>query len=243
MPRSTPLYTPTKSGLVNGPLTIACPLPADVPQHLACGNNAVNTMLPAWQPTGTFAPVLPALGAPTIGDRLSAKSVDWAWYAGGWSNAAGDKGGPGWTNGGGADGTACTDPNAATGAIIPYCPDKLFQPHHQPFNYYSNYAPGMPARAAHLRDEEEFQQLVQGSGTSCQLRPVSFVKPLGEENEHPGYASEHQGSTHLVDLLQAIEGSSCAGDTMVVVTYDEFGGQWDHVSPPGQGSSRGPHDV
>ena len=67
---------------------------------------AVNTMLPAWQPTGTFAPVLPALGAPTIGDRLSAKSVDWAWYAGGWSNAAGDKGGPGWTNGGGADGTA-----------------------------------------------------------------------------------------------------------------------------------------
>ena len=24
-------------------------------------------------------------------------------------------------------------------------------------------------------------------------------------------------------------------DTVVVVTYDEFGGQWDHVSPPGQG--------
>ena len=22
---------------------------------------------------------------------------------------------------------------------------------------------------------------------------------------------------------------------MVIVTYDEFGGQWDHVSPPGQG--------
>jgi phospholipase C len=28
---------------------------------------------------------------------------------------------------------------------------------------------------------------------------------------------------------------------MVIVTYDEFGGQWDHVSPPGLGS-RGPHD-
>ena len=25
---------------------------------------------------------------------------------------------------------------------------------------------------------------------------------------------------------------------MVVVTYDEFGGQWDHVSPPGQGRRR-----
>jgi phospholipase C len=30
---------------------------------------------------------------------------------------------------------------------------------------------------------------------------------------------------------------------MVVVTYDEFGGQWDHVTPPGQGGKRGPHDV
>jgi phospholipase C len=30
---------------------------------------------------------------------------------------------------------------------------------------------------------------------------------------------------------------------MVVVTYDEFGGQWDHVSPPGQGNAtRAPHD-
>ena len=30
---------------------------------------------------------------------------------------------------------------------------------------------------------------------------------------------------------------------MVIVTYDEFGGQWDHVSPPGQGGTAGPHDV
>ena len=30
---------------------------------------------------------------------------------------------------------------------------------------------------------------------------------------------------------------------MVVVTYDEFGGQWDHVPPPGQGSTTpGPSD-
>jgi phospholipase C len=28
----------------------------------------------------------------------------------------------------------------------------------------------------------------------------------------------------------------------VVVTYDEFGGQWDHVTPPGQGGAAGPHD-
>jgi phospholipase C len=72
---------------------------------------------------------------------------------------------------------------------------------------------------------------------------VSFVKPIGAENEHPGYASEHAGSGHLVRLLRAIRRSGCAKDTMVVVTYDEFGGQWDHVPPPGQGATtRGPRD-
>ena len=30
---------------------------------------------------------------------------------------------------------------------------------------------------------------------------------------------------------------------MVIVTYDEFGGQWDHVPPPGQGGTAGPHDL
>jgi phospholipase C len=46
-----------------------------------------------------------------------------------------------------------------------------------------------------------------------------------------------------VDLLSAIDGSACAKDTMVIVVYDEFGGQWDHVSPPGQGGTPGPHDI
>ncbi|WP_154656737.1 hypothetical protein [Methylococcus capsulatus] len=33
------------------------------------------------------------------GGRLSAAGGSWAWYADGWSNAAGDIGAPGWTNG------------------------------------------------------------------------------------------------------------------------------------------------
>ena len=74
--------------------------------------------------------------------------------------------------------------------MYPNCPDKLFQYHHQPFNYYAAYAPGTAARAAHLRDEQEFIAAAGGH-----LKPVSFVKPLGAENEHPGYASEHTAAT------------------------------------------------
>jgi acid phosphatase len=238
MPTSYPLYKAT--GPVNDArFTVACPSP--VP-GLACGDFAVNTIQPAYQPSSDFGSATPPQRlspqtSPTIGDRLSAAGISWAWYAGGWSNAAGLVGAPGWTNG---NGPTCSDPNASPNPGFPFCPDKLFQYHHQPFNYYANYAPGTPGRA-HLRDEAEFIGLTKASQRRCALEKVSFIKPIGEENEHPGYASEHSGSSHLVELLQDIHGSPCARNTMVIVTYDEFGGQWDHVSPPGMGTS-GPHD-
>ena len=246
MPTNYPLYaSPAGSAVKDQQLTASCspgPGRGPTPPGTTCGDDSVNTTQPPYQPYAPGTAVtrrLPPQTAPTIGDRLSAKHIDWAWYSGGWSNANGDIGAPGWTNG---NGSMCADPNTATGATFPNCPDKLFQYHHQPFNYFASFAPGTPARAAHLRDEDEFIALAQGSRKHCALKPVSFVKPIGAENEHPGYASEHSGSSHLVELLQAIKGGRCAKDTMVIVTYDEFGGAWDHVTPPGQGGTPGPHD-
>jgi phospholipase C len=235
-------------------MTVRCGDPH--PAALACGDYAVNTTQPPYQPyaPGTSASLLLSpQTSTTIGDELSAAKVSWAWYSGGWSNAAGVIDGPGWTNG---DGPVCSDPNTAAGALpptpahptstntYPNCPNAVFQFHHQAFNYFYKYRPGTFARAEHLRDETEFMQLAQSSDEhTCNLKSVSFIKPIGLDNEHPGYTSESAGSDHLVGLLKAIEGSSCSKDTMVVVTYDEFGGQWDHVAPPGQGGTPGPHDV
>jgi acid phosphatase len=255
MPSNEPLYTSTITPPVppDRPLTATCAQVATLPAPLnqrACGNFGVNTMQPIFQPSGLFGAKIPAQTNPTIGDRLTAKGVDWAWYSGGWSNANGDVGNPGWTNGSvkAATPTGCLDPNVDPGVgVWPRCPNNLFQYHHQPFNYFAAFSTATPAglanRAAHLRDEVEFQDLLGASTKSCALKPVSFVKPIGQENEHPGYASEPKGSDHLVDLLKAVKGSKCAKDTMVIVTYDEFGGQWDHVSPPGQGNDNGPHDI
>jgi phospholipase C len=241
MPVAYPQYQPTGT-VRRGPITVACPSP--VPGR-ACGDFAVNTMQPPWQPSGSFGAKLVPQTHVTIGDELSAAGVSWAWYAGGWSNADGDVGAPGWTNGNDPN-AGCTDPRAAPNPAFPYCPDSTFQFHHQPFNYYAPFDPSTPAglanRQAHLKDEAEFIQRIQSSTKGCNLDAVSFDKPLGVENEHPGYASEPNGSDHLVSLLQAIDSSACAKDTMVIVTYDEFGGQWDHVSPPGQGNNNGPHD-
>ncbi len=255
MPSNEPLYVSTIPPPVPGdqPLTAKCEQVATLPPPIntrACGNYGVNTMQPAFQPSGTFGAKIPAQTNPTIGDRLSKKHVSWAWYAGGWSNANGDVGAPGWTNGTApaATPTGCSDPYVDPGVgHWPRCPNNLFQYHHQPFNYFAAFSTetkkGLKNRKKHLRDEVEFQNLAAASTHKCKLRKVSFVKPFGTENEHPGYASEPNGSDHLVDLLKSIEQSACAKNTMVIVTYDEFGGQWDHVPPPGQGGVAGPHDV
>jgi acid phosphatase len=240
MPTAYPLYTPT-GPVLDRQLTQLCP---SVVPNRACGDYAVNTIQPAFQPF-RGSPQLPPQTGTTIGDELSTAGVSWAWYAGGWSNADGDVGAPGWTNG--FVPGVCADPDSQPNPAWPFCPNKVFQFHHQPFNYFAAFDPSTPAglanRQAHLKDEAEFQSLVGDSSKSCQLDSVSFVKPIGLENEHPGYTSEPRGSSHLVDLLQAIQGTACAKDTMVIVTYDEFGGQWDHVSPPGQGGTPGTHDL
>ncbi len=144
---------------------------------------------------------------PTIGDRLDRAHVSWKWYSGGWADALAGHA------------------------------DPLFQYHHQAFAYYANYAPFNPdgtlnpattGPAAHLQDEQRFFADV-ASGT---LPAVAFVKPLGPDNEHPGYASLVQGQQHVADLVAAIRKSPYWRDTVIIITYDENGGRWDHVPPP-----------
>lgn len=244
MPTAYRFYTPT-GDVKDAELTAKCSDAAIKNLDLACGDYVINPLQPWHQPyaPGFSERRLPPIKTPTIGSLLSAANIDWAWYAGGWSNADGAVGDPGWTNGNGPD---CSDTNARTNTQYPYCSDKLFQFHHQPFNYFAAFDPasvdGWANRRAHLKDEAEFTAFVAASKTVCRLKPISFVKPIGAENEHPGYASEHRGSDHLVELIQSIADSACAKDTLIIVTYDEFGGQWDHVPPPARSNPTGPYD-
>ncbi len=108
-------------------------------------------------------------------------------------------------------------------------PDPLFQFHHQAFAFFKDLADGTPAKAQHLRDEKEFMAALKGTNT---LPQVSFVKPLGPDNEHPGYANITRGDQHAADLVKAIQDSSYWKDTAIIITYDEHGGSWDDVAPP-----------
>jgi phospholipase C len=107
-------------------------------------------------------------------------------------------------------------------------PDPLFQFHHQAFAFFQNTANGTPGAKEHLKDELDFIAGIQKG----ELPQVVFFKPAGEENEHPGYADVLSGEKHTADIIKMIERSPLWQDTAIIVTYDENGGLWDHVSPP-----------
>ena len=163
---------------------------------------AVNTMQTVYAPHNLKITeawkLLPSQGMPTIGDRMTAKGIDWVWYSGGWDDA------------------------------LAGAPDPLFQFHHQPFAYFKNYADGTEEKKKHLRDYKDFEKaLAEGS-----LPPVVFYKPIGGLNQHPGYTDVMSGDKHIADVITRIEQSPIWKDTLVIVTYDEHGGYWDHVPPP-----------
>ncbi|HEY6831910.1 MAG TPA: acid phosphatase [Pseudolabrys sp.] len=180
---------------------------------------AVNTMQPPYQPSNNkpakdgdprFADpstpsTLPPQNEKTIGDLLSDKGVSWAWYAGAWqATLDGDRSKP--------------VPN--------------FQFHHQPFNFFVQYAPGTEARAQHLKDGgmngTAFIEVIDAG----KLPQVTFYKPQGNLNEHAGYADVLSGDEHIADIVAHLEKSPQWGHMLVVITYDENGGFWDHVAPP-----------
>ena len=187
---------------------------------------AVNTIQPPFQPSGIEpapggdvrianpAPQdpsktpLPAQTLPTIGDRLSDKHIDWAWYAEDWNAALADR-----KNIYGKD-------------------SRGLHAHHQPFNYFRRFDPTTPEgaaeRRAHLKDGEDFTRDI----SSGRLPPVSFYKPGGTHNEHPGYTDVESGDRHIADLVRQLERSPQWKAMLVIVTYDENGGFWDHVRPP-----------
>ncbi|RFB79129.1 alkaline phosphatase family protein [Methylovirgula sp. 4M-Z18] len=107
-------------------------------------------------------------------------------------------------------------------------PAPLFQFHHQPFAYFKNYGDGTPGRAAHLKD---YLDLVNDIRNNT-LPQVVFYKPIGELNEHNGYANVLDGDQHVVDLIEKIQATPAWNDSVIIVTYDENGGLWDHVAPP-----------
>jgi acid phosphatase len=191
---------------------------------------SVNTMAPPYQPSWvrpapggdahTADPQDPAVLPPqtyqTIGDLLSGHSVSWAWYAGAWQAALEQRG-------------EGSKPN--------------FQYHHQPFNYFQQFAPGTKARAEHLRDaglgDSPISNKFIADAIAGKLPAVAFYKPQGNLNLHAGYSDIESGDAHVANVIEHLKKSPQWKDMVIVITFDENGGWWDNVAPP-KGDRWGP---
>jgi phospholipase C len=157
----------------------------------------------------------------TIGDRLTDASptISWKWYSGDWNAAVASP----------TNANTCFFPGTGGQTNGPPGSGDCFQFHHQPFNYYARWGSSSPTNyAAHLQDEANFLSDLSG-GT---LPSVAFVKPVGVNNEHPNYATVLAGQNHVQSLIAALCASQYWKDSIVIITYDENGGRYDHVTPP-----------
>jgi len=203
------------------------------PSALTPDGYGVNTLAPPYWPTWIRDPENPDYSKPDlpnvlvpqthehIGDKLSKKNVDWAWYAGAWQ--------------------ATLDQFKDSGGI-PKIPN--FQYHHQPFNYFKQQGPeNRVERDKRLRDaglgDESSTNKFFADAQAGQLPAVTFYKPQGNLNMHAGYADVASGDRHIARALKVLQESPQWKNMVVVVTVDENGGWWDHVAPP-KGDRWGP---
>ncbi|MCF5225811.1 acid phosphatase [Pseudomonas syringae] len=203
------------------------------PSAIPPDNYAVNTLAPPYWPTWLRDPQNPDYSKPDlanvlvpqshehIGDKLSKRNVDWAWYAGAWQ-------------------VTLDEFKDSTG--IPKIPN--FQYHHQPFNYFKQQGPQNPEeRKKRLRDgglgDESSTNRFLADAEAGKLPAVAFYKPQGNLNMHAGYADVASGDRHIDRVIKVLRNSPQWDNMVIVVTVDENGGWWDHVAPP-KGDRFGP---
>jgi acid phosphatase len=182
------------------------------------GNYAVNTVqsvLLNSDPKGTK--YLPSQDKETIGDVLIRKleptkdsRPSWAWYSGGWNLAKMQFNNP----------FAMSDSDKAELTRLD------FQYHHQPFAYFDRFNP-KDGLTPHLKDRSDLIAAIKGRS----LPPVAFYKPAGLENEHPNYSDIKEGDDEVCTIVETMK-KYYKGNYLIVITFDEFGGFYDHVAPP-----------
>jgi phospholipase C len=177
----------------------------------------INDLPPINGPTETFmglfdlAPPPEEQTYPSIGDRLDAASLPWAWYNEGWNAVK-----P-WA--------LKTAFDAGDGSVVVDSPEG-YQPIHNPFQYFPTWSANV--KAGRMRDITDFFE----DARTGKLPRVSFLKGTGSSDEHPAYSAPRWGEQWVMGLLKALGESPLWEKTAIVITYDEGGGFWDHVAPP-----------
>jgi len=105
-----------------------------------------------------------------------------------------------------------------------------YQWHHNPFAFFQDLAIGTPAQQAHLQDRDDLLTDIANNT----LPNVAYYKPGWLLNQHHGYSNVANGDNEVQTIVTALQTTNSwkNGQMMIIITYDENGGVWDHVAPP-----------
>ena len=152
-----------------------------------------------------------------IGDLLSRRHVTWGWFYADFAPA-----------------TPATATQPAT------CTD-LYDAHYDPFTYYPQTAnphhlpPSSIAAVGHDGDQANHQYTLDTffrAATAGNLPQVSFLKAPYTQNGHPQKSDPLDEQAFLVDTINKLERLPEWRDMVIIITYDDSDGWYDHVVPP-----------
>ena len=115
----------------------------------------------------------------------------------------------------------------------------LLQARGIPWKYYLSVAPYFDILRAipHIRYGPMWNDVVAEERFILDVRAgslpaVSWLLPPVAESDHPGYGDLCDGENWTVRAINAIMQSPAWKHTAIVLTWDDFGGFYDHVPPP-----------
>jgi phospholipase C len=93
-----------------------------------------------------------------------------------------------------------------------------------------------PNAIQHIRMGHDWQYVIPNSQQiltdikDLQLPDVSWVIPPGQWSDHPG-SNNGEGPSWVAAIVNAVGNSPYWNDTVIFITWDDWGGWYDHVAP------------
>jgi phospholipase C len=142
-----------------------------------------------------------------IGEEMTQAGVTWAYYQQNWNDSID-------------------------------CPSKPYT-----FDYINKYVHGYEGLWSGLTDFTQVQMDKSECGNLLNLNDlekalrdnnlpeVSYVIPQPRNSDHPQYSTYEGGQLYVTSIINAIENSSAWKSTVIYLTWDDWGGYYDHIHP------------
>lgn len=150
------------------------------------------------------APIYPCFEHPTLTDLLDAANISWRYYA----------------------------PSAGSIWTAPDAIQHMCGPNATPPNATACVGPDWtgPAPKVVVGQTQSNAQVLDDIASE-QLPQVTWVIPDGQDSDH-SYLSDGCGPSWVTSIVDAIGNSQYWANTTIILSWDDWGGWYDHVPPP-----------